>query len=61
MRLGAGYEEEGSQVEQQITLSIFQNIGPSIAYLKTDREDDYIIINSIPGCCKSTEKLSLTH
>ena len=34
MRLGAGYEEERkqSQEEQQITASIFQNIGPSVVF-----------------------------
>ena len=34
MRLGAGYEEERkkSQEEQQITPSIFQNIGPSVVF-----------------------------
>ena len=34
MRLGAGYEEERSQEEQEITPSIFQNIGPSIVFLR---------------------------
>ena len=32
MRLGAGYEEERSQEEQQITSSIFQNIGPQSCF-----------------------------
>ena len=34
MKLGAGYEEEKkkSREEQQITPSIFQNIGPSIVF-----------------------------
>ena len=30
MRLGAEYEEERTQEEQQITPSVFQNIGPDI-------------------------------
>ena len=49
MILGTRYEDKKnkSQEEQQITPSIFQNISPSIVFLKTDIEDDNFTLSSI--------------